>query len=72
MSGKKVATNGEPKGILTAWHGPGNISPVSHMAHCHIDLSIPNFGVRGVLGDSDIRERVYRCGGQGGAGDRGE
>jgi mannonate dehydratase len=45
-TGKKVAANCEPKGILTAWHGPGNISPVSHMANCHIDLSIPNFGVQ--------------------------
>src|SRR5438270_7630407 len=35
-----------PYGILTAWHGPGNISPISHMANCHVSLSVPNFGIQ--------------------------
>ena len=45
-TGKKVATVCEPYGILTAWHGPGNISPVAHMANCHVSLSVPNFGIQ--------------------------
>jgi len=45
-AGKKIATMCEPYGILTAWHGPGNISPVSHMANAHVSLSVPNFGIQ--------------------------
>jgi mannonate dehydratase len=45
-AGKKIAAIAEPYGILTAWHGPGNISPVAHMANCHVSLSVPNFGIQ--------------------------
>jgi mannonate dehydratase len=45
-TGKKVAAQCEPYGILTAWHGPGNISPVAHMANAHVSLSVPNFGIQ--------------------------
>lgn len=45
-TGKKVATLCEPYGILTAWHGPGNISPVAHMANAHVSFSVPNFGIQ--------------------------
>jgi len=45
-TGKKIATACEPKGILTAWHGPGNISPISHMANAHVSFSVPNFGIQ--------------------------
>jgi mannonate dehydratase len=45
-TGKKIAVACEPKGILTAWHGPGNIAPISHMANAHVSLSIPNFGIQ--------------------------
>jgi len=44
-TGRKIAAACEPKGILTAWHGPGNIAPISHMANAHVSLSIPNFGI---------------------------
>jgi mannonate dehydratase len=45
-TGKKIATACEPKGILTAWHGPGNIAPISHMANAHVSLSVSNFGIQ--------------------------
>src|SRR5689334_16398801 len=45
-TGKKIATACEPKGILTAWHGPGNIAPISHMANAHVSLSVANFGIQ--------------------------
>lgn len=45
-TGRKVATMCEPYGILTAWHGPGNISPITHMANCHVSYSVPNFGIQ--------------------------
>jgi mannonate dehydratase len=45
-AGKKIATMCEPYGILTAWHGPGNISPITHMANCHVSLNVTNFGIQ--------------------------
>lgn len=33
-------------GIRTAWHGPGDVSPVGHAANLHLDLWTPNFGVQ--------------------------
>jgi mannonate dehydratase len=45
-TGKKIATACEPKGILSAWHGPGNIAPISHLANAHVSFSIPNFGIQ--------------------------
>ena len=41
---RKVATICEFFGVKTAWHGPGNVSPVGHAVNMHIDLSVPNFG----------------------------
>lgn len=32
--------------MRTAWHGPGDVSPVGHAANLHLDLSCPNFGVQ--------------------------
>ena len=45
-AGRKIATLCEPMGILTAWHGPGNISPITHMANAHVSFSVPNFGIQ--------------------------
>ncbi len=45
-TGKKVAAYCEPYGILTAWHGPGNISPLTHFANSHVNYSVPNFGIQ--------------------------
>ena len=33
-------------GIRTAWHGPGDTSPVGHAANLHLDLWAPNFGIQ--------------------------
>ena len=45
-TGKKIAAIAEPFGILTAWHGPSNISPVAQLANCHVSLSVTNFGIQ--------------------------
>jgi mannonate dehydratase len=42
----KVARLGEMFNVRTAWHGPGDTSPVGHAANAHIDLAIWNFGVQ--------------------------
>lgn len=33
-------------GIRTAWHGPGDVSPVGHAANLHLDVWAPNFGIQ--------------------------
>ena len=33
-------------GIRTAWHGPGDTSPIGHAANLHLDLWAPNFGIQ--------------------------
>jgi mannonate dehydratase len=42
----KVARLAEAFNIRTAWHGPGDVSPVGHAANAHIDLAIWNFGIQ--------------------------
>lgn len=42
---RKVASLCEFFGVKTAWHGPGNVSPVGHAVNMHIDLAAPNFGI---------------------------
>ena len=42
----KVARLGEWFNVRTAWHGPGDVSPVGHAANAHIDLAIWNFGIQ--------------------------
>ena len=36
----------EPFGVKTAWHGPGDVSPVGHMANVTLDLVSYNFGIQ--------------------------
>ncbi|MGI6457564.1 MAG: enolase C-terminal domain-like protein [bacterium] len=33
-------------GIQTAWHGPGDNSPIGHAANVAIDVVVPNFGIQ--------------------------
>ena len=44
--GRKIAAIAEPYYVKTAWHGPGDIAPITHAANVHLDLAIPNFGVQ--------------------------
>ncbi|MEX0936221.1 MAG: enolase C-terminal domain-like protein [Pirellulales bacterium] len=43
---RKIAALGEFFAVRTAWHGPGDTSPVGHAANVHLDLACPNFGVQ--------------------------
>lgn len=43
---RNVAAFANMYGIRTAWHGPGDTSPVGHAANLHLDLSAPNFGIQ--------------------------
>ena len=43
---RDVAAFANMYGLRTAWHGPGDTSPVGHAANLHLDLWAPNFGVQ--------------------------
>ena len=43
---RKLAAFCEWMGVRTAWHGPGDVSPVGHAANMHLDLAISNFGIQ--------------------------
>ncbi len=43
---RKIAAIAEAYYVQTAWHGPGDISPIAHAANVHLDIAIPNFGVQ--------------------------
>ena len=43
---RKVAALGEFYNVRTAWHGPGDVSPIGHMANVTLDVVCQNFGVQ--------------------------
>ena len=43
---RHVAAMANMFGVRTAWHGPGDTSPVGHAANLHLDLWAPNFGIQ--------------------------
>jgi mannonate dehydratase len=49
-------------GVRTAWHGPGDVSPVGHAANVHLDVASPNFGIQEWCGFGDeVREVFPGC-----------
>lgn len=48
--------------VKTAWHGPGDVSPVGHAANIHLDISSHNFGIQEWCGlDDRLREVFPGC-----------
>jgi len=43
---RKLQLFAEQFGVRTAWHGPGDMSPLGHAANIHLDLAAHNFGVQ--------------------------
>ncbi len=43
---RKIAALCEFFAVRTAWHGPGDVSPVGHAANVHLDLAAHNFGIQ--------------------------
>jgi mannonate dehydratase len=55
----KVARLGEFFNIRTAWHGPGDVSPVGHAANAHIDFAVWNFGIQEAVNFSDTLQEIF-------------
>jgi mannonate dehydratase len=56
---RKIASFCEAFGIRTAWHGPGDVSPVGHAANIHLDLCCHNFGVQEIVPFSEPLQEVF-------------
>ena len=42
---RKLAIFAEQFAVRTAWHGPGDVSPIGHAANVHLSLNAHNFGI---------------------------
>jgi len=42
----RMAAMAEAFNVRTAWHGPGDVSPIGHCANITLDLVSPNFGIQ--------------------------
>jgi mannonate dehydratase len=59
---RKVAALSEFFGVKTAWHGPGDCSPVGHAAGLALELASYNFGIHeGYVFPQETREVFRGC-----------
>jgi mannonate dehydratase len=56
---RKVAAMGEIFGVKTAWHGPGDVSPIGHAANVTLDLVCYNFGIQEYSPFNDALREVF-------------
>ncbi len=57
---RKIAAFAEMFGVKTAWHGPGDVSPVGHAANATLDVVCYNFGVQEYSGFNDRTREVFQ------------
>ena len=56
---RKLATLAEWFQVRSAWHGPGDVSPVGHAANAHLDLAIHNFGIQESMQFNEATREVF-------------
>jgi mannonate dehydratase len=56
---RKLASLCEAFGVRTAWHGPGDVSPVGHAANLHLDLACHNFGIQELSVFGEASKEVF-------------
>lgn len=56
---RKIAAMGEIFGVKTAWHGPGDVSPIGHAANVALDLACYNFGVQEYSSFNERTQEVF-------------
>jgi mannonate dehydratase len=56
---RKLGALAEAFGVRTAWHGPGDVSPIGHAANLHLALVSHNFGIQEVPAFSDSLREVF-------------
>jgi mannonate dehydratase len=56
---RKIAALAEWFGVRSAWHGPGDVSPVGHACNAHLDLAIHNFGIQEAVQFNQATQDVF-------------
>ena len=56
---RNATLHAEIHGIRTAWHGPGDTSPVGHAANLHLDVWAPNFGIQEWYRPSELDYEMF-------------
>ena len=56
---RKVAALGEQFGVRTAWHGPGDVSPIGHACNATLDVVCYNFGIQEYSAFNDRTREVF-------------
>lgn len=56
---RNIAILADTFGVRTAWHGPGDTSPVGHAANLHLDLWAPNFGIQEWYQPSELEYEMF-------------
>ena len=56
---RKIAAMAEAFQVKTAWHGPGDVSPVGHCANVTLDLVCYNFGIQEWTFPNDRVQEVF-------------
>ncbi|MDQ6708195.1 MAG: starvation-sensing protein RspA, partial [Acidobacteriota bacterium] len=56
---RKIAAMAEAFEVRTAWHGPGDVSPVGHCANVTLDLVCHNFGIQEWTFPSEALQEVF-------------
>jgi mannonate dehydratase len=57
---RKMAVLGEAFGVKTAWHGPGDVSPIGHAANVALDLVSWNFGIQEYSAFNEATQEVFK------------
>ena len=57
---RKIAALAELFGVKTAWHGPGDVSPVGHAANVALDVACYNFGIQEYSAFNERLQEVFR------------
>lgn len=55
----KVTAMAAAFAVRTAWHGPGDTSPVGHAANLHLDVWAPNFGIQEWYRPSELEYEMF-------------
>ncbi len=56
---RAVASFADMFGVRTAWHGPGDTSPVGHAANLHLELWSSNFGIHEWYQPSPVEYEMF-------------
>ncbi len=56
---RKIASMAEAFEVRTAWHGPGDVSPVGHCANVTLDLVCHNFGIQEWTFPNEALQEVF-------------